>query len=177
MYIENNPLRLIKIDDFYGEILKVLEIKVNDVRGAYIGESFILTTSDKSYEQVFKKIGEVLSDAEDKEEWIEEIKNYCIKNIEDYVECVYEQEYYDILGVDGCMVNESENVMETIVFAFNEGRLSDEELSDWQGLIDKTVKQHVMEYVADEVVNKVKKLKADGYDISELIDSLDKLKQ
>ena len=177
MHIENNPLRLIKIDDFYGEALKELEIKVNDVRGAYIGESFILTTSDKSYEQVFKKIGEVLSDAEDKEEWIKDIKSHCIKNIEDYVECVYEQEYYDILGVDGGMANESENVMEAIVLAFNEGRLSDEELSDWQGLIDKTVKQHVMEYVADEVANKVKKLKADGYDTSELIDSLDKLKQ
>lgn len=172
MCIENNPLRLIKIDDFYGKLLKELEIKIKDVRGAYIGKSFILTTSDKSYEQVFEKIGEVLSDTEDKEEWMEEIKNYSIKNIKNYVDCMYEQEYYD----DECMANESENVMETIVFAFNEGRLLDEELSDWQGLIDKTVKQHVMEYVSDEVVNKVRKLKADGYDISELISSLDKLK-
>ena len=74
------------------------------------------------------------------------------------------------------MANESENAMETIVFAFNEGRLSDEELSDWQGLIDKTVKQHVMEYVASEVENKVRELKSNGYDISELITSLNKLK-
>lgn len=175
MYIENNPLRLIKIDDFYGKVLKELEIKINDIRGAYIGESFILTTSDKSYEQVFEKIGEVLSDIEDKEEWIEEIKNYSIKNIENYVDCMYEQEYYDILGVSGCMADESENVMETIVFSFNEGRLSDEELSDWQGLIDKTVKQHVMEYVASEVENKVRELKSNGYDISELIASLNKI--
>lgn len=175
MYIENNPLRLIKIDDFYGKALKELEIKINDVRGAYIGESFILTTSDKSYEQVFEIIGEVLSDAEDKEEWIEEIKNYSIKNIENYVDCMYEQEYYDILGINGCMADESENVMETIVFAFNEGRLSDEKLSDWQGLIDKTVKQHIMEYVASEVGNKVRELKSNGYDISELIASLNKI--
>ena len=172
MYIENNPLKFVRIDDFRDEDIE--KMKKRNIKGAYFGESHVLTTSDESYEQVF----DMLRDFTDgDEEWIKDIKSHCIKNIEDYVECVYEQEYYDILGVDGCMANESENVMETIVFAFNEGKLSDEELSDWQGLIDKTVKQHVMEYVADEVANKVKKLKADGYDISELIDSLDKLKQ
>lgn len=176
MYIGNNPLRLIKVGDFYGKIFEDLKEKISGINGAYIGESFILTTSDKSYKQTFEIIGEVLSDAEDKEEWIEEIKNYSIKNIESYVDCMYEQEYYDILGVSGCMTDESENVMETIVFAFNEGRLSDEELSDWQGLIDKTVKQHVMGYVASEVENKVRELKSNGYDISELITSLNEFK-
>ena len=170
MYIENNPLRFVRIDDFRDEDIE--KMKKRNIKGAYFDESHVLTTSDESYEQVYDMLKEF---TEGNEEWIEDIKSHCVKNIEDYVECVYEQEYFNILGVDGCMVNESENVMETIVFAFNEGRLSDEELSDWQGLIDKTVKQHVMEYVSDEVQNKVRKLKEDGYDISELIASLNKI--
>lgn len=177
MYIENNPLRFVRIGDMYGKVLEDVETKVKDISGAYMGESFILTTSDKSYEQVFDMLREVLSVVEDIEEWIEEIKRCSIKNIEDYVNCVYEQEYYNILGVGGNMGEECENVMETLVDAFKCKKLSEEDLSDWQGLIDKTVKTHVMEYVADEVQSKVRKLKEDGYDISELIDGLNKLKE
>lgn len=176
MYIENNPLKLIRINDFYGKVLEDVEIKVKDIKGAYIGESFILTTSDEVYEQVFDMFREVMSDIEDCEEWIEEIKSCHIKNIEDYVNCVYEQEYYDILGVNGNMGEECENVMETLVDAFKRGKLSEEDLSEWEKLVDKTVKQHVMEYVADEVASKVRKLKEDGYYIGELIDSLNKIK-
>ena len=176
MYIENNPLKLVRIGDMYGKVLENVEERIKDIKGAYIGESFILTTSDEVYEQVFDMFREVMSDIEDREEWIEEIKSCSIKNIENYVDCIYEQEYYDILGVDGCMGEECENVMETLVDAFKRGKLSEEDLSDWQGLIDKTVKAHVMEYVADEVQSRVKKLKEEGYDISELIDSLNKLR-
>lgn len=176
MYIENNPLRLVRINDFYGKVLEDVEIKIKDIKGAYMGESFILTTSDEVYEQVFDMFREVMSDIEDKEEWIEEIRSCCIKNIEDYVNCVYEQEYYDILGVKGNMGEECENVMETLVDAFKRGELSEEDLTEWEKLIDKTVKMHVMEYVADEVASKVRKLKEDGYYIGELIDSLNKIK-
>lgn len=176
MYIENNPLRLVRINDFYGKVLEDVGIKIKDIKGAYMGESFILTTSDEVYEQVFDMFREVMSDVEDSEEWIEEIKSCHIKNIEDYVNCVYEQEYYDILGVNGNMGEECENVMETLVDAFKREKLSEEDLSEWEKLIDKTVKQHVMEYVADEVTSKVRKLKEDGYYIGELIDSLNKIK-
>ena len=176
MYIENNPLRLVRINDFYGKVLEDVVIKIKDIKGAYMGESFILTTSDEVYEQVFDMFREVMSDIEDKEEWIEEIRSCCIKNIEDYVNCVYEQEYYDILGVDGNMGEECENVMETLVDAFKRGKLSEEDLSEWEKLIDKTVKMHVMEYVADEVASKVRKLKEEGYYMGELIDSLNKIK-
>jgi hypothetical protein len=176
MYIENNPLRLVRINDFYGKVLEDVEIKIKDIKDAYMGESFILTTSDEVYEQVFDMFREVMSDVEDSEEWIEEIKSCHIKNIEDYVNCVYEQEYYDILGVNGNMGEECENVMETLVDAFKRGKLSEEDLSEWEKLIDKTVKQHVMEYVADEVTSKVRKLKEEGYYIGELIDSLNKIK-
>ena len=175
MYIENNPLRLVRIGDFYGKVLEDVGIKIKDIKGAYIGESFILTTSDEVYEQVFDMFREVMFDIEDSEEWIEEIKSCHIKNIEDYVNCVYEQEYYDILGVDGNMGEECENVMETLVDAFKRGELSEEDLSNWEKLIDKTVKMHVMEYVADEVVSKVRKLKEEGYYIGELINSLNKI--
>ena len=176
MYIENNPLRLIRIGDMYGKVLEDVTTKVKDIRGAYIGESFILTTSDEVYNKVFDMFREVMSDITDSEEWIEEIKSCRIENIEDYVNCIYEQEYYDILGVDGNMGEECENVMETLVDAFKRGKLSEEDLSNWEKLIDKTVKMHVMEYVADEVVNKVRKLKEEGYYIGELIDSLNKIK-
>lgn len=176
MYVENNPLRLVRIDDMYGKVLEDVITRVKDITGAYIGESFILTTSDEVYEQVFDMFREVMSDVEDSEEWIEEIKSCHIKNIEDYVNCVYEQEYYDILGVDGNMGEECENVMETLVDAFKRGELSEEDLSEWEKLIDKTVKMHVMEYVADEVASKVRKLKEEGYYIGELIDSLNKIK-
>ena len=176
MYIENNPLRLIRIGDMYGKVLEDVTTKVKDIRGAYIGESFILTTSDEVYNKVFDMFREVMSDITDSEEWIEEIKSCRIENIEDYVNCVYEQEYYDILGVDGNMGEECENVMETLVDAFKRGELSDEDLTEWEKLIDKTVKQHVMEYVADEVERKVRELKADGFYIGELIDSLNKIK-
>lgn len=176
MYIENNPLRLVRINDFYGKVLEDVGIKIKDIKGAYMGESFILTTSDEVYEQVFDMFRDVMSDVEDSEEWIEEIKSCHIKNIEDYVNCVYEQEYYDILGVSGNMGEECENVMETLVDAFKRGKLSEEDLSEWEKLIDKTVKQHVMEYVADEVERKVKELKAEGYYVGELIDSLNKIK-
>ena len=176
MYIENNPLRLVRIGDMYGKVLEDVETKIKDIDGAYIGESFILTTSDEVYRQVFDMFREVMVDVEDSEEWIEEIRSCSIKNIEDYVNCVYEQEYYDILGVNGNMGEECENVMETLVDAFKRGKLSEEDLSEWEKLIDKTVKQHVMEYVADEVVNKVRKLKADGYYIGELVNNLNKIK-
>ena len=96
-------------------------MKKRNIKCVYFGESHVLTTSDEAYEQVFDMLRE-FTDGD--EEWIKDIKSHCIKNIEDYVECVYEQEYYEILGVNGYMANESENVMETIVFAFNEGRLS-----------------------------------------------------
>lgn len=176
MYIENNLLRLVRINDFYGKVLEDVRIKIKDIKGAYMGESFILTTSDEVYEQVFDMFREVMSDIEDSEEWIEEIKSCHIKNIEDYVNCIYEQEYYDILGVDGNMGEECENVMETLVDAFKRGELSEEDLTEWEKLIDKTVKMHVMEYVADEVASKVRKLKEEGYYIGELIDSLNKIK-
>lgn len=176
MYIENNPLRLVRIGDMYGKVLENVEARIKDIAGAYIGESFILTTSDEVYDKVFDMFREVMSDVEDSEEWIEEIKSCHIKNIEDYVNCVYEQEYYDILGVSGNMGEECENVMETLVDAFKRGKLSDEDLTEWEKLIDKTVKQHVMEYVADEVERKVRELKADGYDINELVDSLNRIK-
>ena len=176
MYIENNPLRLVRIGDMYGKVLEDVTTKVKDITGAYVGESFILTTSDEVYDKVFDVIEEVLSAIEDGEDWIEEIKSCHIKNIEDYVNCVYEQEYYDILGVDGNMGEECENVMETLVDAFKRGKLSEEDLSNWEKLIDKTVTQHVMEYVADEVERKVRELKADGYDINELVDSLNRIK-
>lgn len=176
MYIENNPLRLVRIGDMYGKVLEDVTTKVKDIRGAYIGESFILTTSDEVYDKVFDMFREVMSDITDSEEWIEEIKSCSIENIEDYVNCIYEQEYYDILGVDGNMGEECENVMETLVDAFKRGKLSEEDLSNWEKLIDKTVKMHVMEYVADEVASKVRKLKEEGYYIGELIDSLNKIK-
>ena len=176
MYIENNPLRLVRIGDMYGKVLESVEERIKDIKGAYIGESFILTTSDEVYEQVFDMFRDVMSDVEDSEEWIEEIKSCHIKNIEDYVNCVYEQEYYDILGVDGNMGEECENVMETLVDAFKRGELSEEDLTEWEKLIDKTVKMHVMEYVAEEVTSKVRKLKKEGYYIGELIDSLNKIK-
>lgn len=176
MYIENNPLRLVRIGDMYGKVLEDVITKVKDIRGAYIGESFILTTSDEVYDKVFDMFREVMSDITDSEEWIEEIKSCRIENIEDYVNCIYEQEYYDILGVDGNMGEECENVMETLVDAFKRGKLSEEDLSNWEKLIDKTVKMHVMEYVADEVASKVRKLKEEGYYIGELIDSLNKIK-
>lgn len=176
MYIENNPLRLIRIGDMYGKVLEDVTVKVKDITGAYIGESFILTTSDEVYENVFDMFREVMSDITDSEEWIEEIKSCHIKNIEDYVNCVYEQEYYDILGVDGNMGEECENVMETLVDAFKRGELSEEDLTEWEKLIDKTVKMHVMEHVTDEVASKVRKLKEEGYYIGELIDSLNKIK-
>lgn len=121
MHIENNPLRFVRIDDFRDE--DVEEMKKKDIKGVYFGESHILTTSDESYEQVFNMLKEF---TEGDEEWIEDIRSHFIKNIEDYVECMYEQEYYNILGIDGCMADESENVMETIVFSFNGGKLSDE---------------------------------------------------
>lgn len=176
MYIENNPLRLVRIGDMYGKVLEDVTTKVKDIAGAYVGESFILTTSDGVYDKVFDVIEEVLSTIEDGEDWIEEIKKCSINNIEKYVDCMYEQEYYDILGVDGNMGEECENVMETLVDAFKRGELSEEDLTEWEKLIDKTVKMHVMEYVADEVTNKVKKLKEEGYFIGELIDSLNKIK-
>lgn len=176
MYIENNPLRLVRIGDMYGKVLEDVTTKVKDIRGAYIGESFILTTSDEVYDKVFDMFREVMSDVTDSEEWIEEIKSCRIENIEDYVNCIYEQEYYDILGVDGNMSEECENVMETLVDAFKRGKLSEEDLSNWEKLIDKTVKMHVMEHVTDEVERKVKELKAEGYYIGELIDSLNKIK-
>ena len=176
MYIENNPLKLVRIGDMYGKVLEDVETKVKDIKGAYIGENFILTTSDEVYEQVFDMFREVMSDIADGEEWIEEIKSCRIENIEDYVNCVYEQEYYDILGVDGNMGEECENVMETLVDAFKRGELSEEDLTEWEKLIDKTVKMHVMEHVTDEVERKVKELKAEGYYIGELIDSLNKIK-
>ena len=50
-------------------------IKVKDITGAYIGESFILTTSDEVYDKVFDVIKGILSSVEDGEDWIEEIKN------------------------------------------------------------------------------------------------------
>lgn len=176
MYIVNNPLRLVRIGDMYGKVLEDVTTKVKDISGAYVGESFILTTSDEVYDKVFDIIEEVLSTIEDGEDWIEEIKNCSINNIEKYVDCMYEQEYYDILGVDGNMGEECENVMETLVDAFKRGKLSEEDLSNWEKLIDKTVKMHVMEYVTDEVASKVRKLKEDGYYIGELIDSLNKIK-
>ena len=176
MYIENNPLRLVRIGDMYGKVLEDVTTRVKDITGAYIGESFILTTSDEVHKQVFDMFREVMSDVEDSEEWIEEIKSCHIKNIEDYVNCVYEQEYYDILGVDGNMGEECENVMETLVDAFKRGELSEEDLTEWEKLIDKTVKMHVMEHVTDEVASKVRKLKEEGYYIGELIDSLNKIK-
>ena len=176
MYIENNPLRLVRIGDMYGKVLEDVTTKVKDITGAYVGESFILTTSDEVCDKVFDVIEEVLSAIEDGEDWIEEIKNCSINNIEKYVDCMYEQEYYDILGVDGNMGEECENVMETLVDAFKRGKLSEEDLSNWEKLIDKTVKMHVMEYVADEVASKVRKLKEEGYYIGELIDSLNKIK-
>ncbi len=176
MYIENNPLRLVRIGDMYGKVLEDVTAKVEDITGAYIGESFILTTSDEVYDKVFDVIREVMSDVEDGEDWIEEIKSCHIKNIEDYVNCVYEQEYYDILGVNGNMGEECENVMETLVDAFKRGKLSEEDLTEWEKLIDKTVKMHIMEHVTDEVERKVKELKAEGYYVGELIDSLNKIK-
>lgn len=176
MYIVNNPLRLVRIGDMYGKVLEDVTTKVKDIAGAYIGESFILTTSDEVYDKVFDIIKEVLSSVEDGEEWIEDIKNCSINNIEKYVDCMYEQEYYDILGVSGNMGEECENVMETLVDAFKRGKLSDEDLSNWEKLIDKTVKMHVMEHVTDEVERKVKELKAEGYYVGELIDSLNKIK-
>ena len=176
MYIVNNPLRLVRIGDMYGKVLEDVTTKVKDIAGAYIGESFILTTSDEVYDKVFDIIKEVLSSVEDGEEWIEDIKNCSINNIETYVDCMYEQEYYDILGVDGNMGEECENVMETLVDAFKRGKLSEEDLSNWGKLIDKTVKMHVMEHVTDEVERKVKELKAEGYYVGELIDSLNKIK-
>ena len=162
MYIENNPLRFVSIGNFRDDIVE--EMKARNIQGAYFGESFILTTSDESYERVLDMIAEIVSD----DEVIEEIRSHFIKNIEDYVSCVYEQEDYEILGVYGSMGDQCENVMETIVFAFNDGNLSEEELSDWEGLIDKTVKQHVMESVKDELEDKIKELKEQGYDIQEL---------
>lgn len=180
MYIENNPLRLVRIGDMYGKVLENIEIRIKDIKGAYIGESFILTTSDEVYEQVFDMFIEVMSDIGDREEWIEEwieeIRNCSIKNIEDYVNCIYEQEYYNILGVDGNMSEECENVMETLVDSFKCGKLSEEDLTEWEKLIDKTVKMHVMEYVADEVAHKVRELKEEGYYIGELVDCLNKIR-
>lgn len=162
MYIENNPLRFVSIENFRKDVIK--EMKARNINGAYFGESFILTTSDKSYDRVYDVISEIVSD----NEIVEEIKSHFIKNIEDYVECVYEQEYYEILGVDGCMADQSENVMESIVFMFNDGILSEEELSNWESLIDKITKQHVMENVMYELKDKLSELKEQGYNIQVL---------
>ena len=71
--------------------------------------------------------------------------------------------------------DEATEKVETLVDAFKRGELSEEDLSNWEKLIDKTVKMHVMEYVADEVVSKVRKLKEEGYYIGELINSLNKI--
>ena len=59
MYIENNPLRLVRIGDMYGKVLEDVTTKVKDIAGAYVGESFILTTSDEVYDKVFDVIEEV----------------------------------------------------------------------------------------------------------------------
>ena len=56
MYIENNPLRLVRIGDMYGKVLEDVTTKVKDITGAYVGESFILTTSDEVCDKVFDVI-------------------------------------------------------------------------------------------------------------------------
>ena len=78
MYIENNPLRFIRIDDFRDEDIE--KMKKRNIKGAYFGESHVLTTSDESYEQVYDMLKEF---TEGDEEWIEDITSHCIKNIED----------------------------------------------------------------------------------------------
>ena len=162
MYIENNPLKFVRIGEFSDENIE--EMKKRNIKGAYFGEYFILTTSEESYKQVWDMIIEFINDSM---ECAENISILSIKNIEEYVTCEYQEEY-DILGVTGWMDDECENVMETIVFAFNEGRLSEEDLCDWENLIDKTVKQHVMENVAYELENKIKKLKEQKFNFNVL---------
>lgn len=160
MYIENNPLRFVYIGNFRGDIID--EMKLKRIQGAYYGEYYILTTSDSSQEQVYDMIRELLDGDEN---WIEEIKLHSINNIEDYVCTCYQEEEYEIFGVSGMMCDQCENVMETLVYAFNDGKLSEEDLSDWEGLIDKTIKQHIMENVIQELEDKVKKLSEQGYNI------------
>lgn len=140
-------------------------MKKRNIKGAYFGDNFILTTSEESNKQVYDMLNEFV---DGDEEWLEEIKMLSVKNIEEFVNCQYQQEEYNIFGVNGMMEDECENVMETIVYAFNDGRLSEEDLVDWETLIDKTLRKHVMENVAYELESKVRELKEQGYDISVL---------
>lgn len=160
MYIKNNPLKFVYIGDFRSDIIDEMNLK--RIQGAYYGEYYILTTSDSSQDQVYDMIREFSGGDKN---WIEKTKSNFINNIEDYVECIYADDYYEILGVDGCMAEQSENVMETIVFMFNDGKLSDKELSNWEDLIDKVVKQHVIENVMYELEDKMSELKEQGYNI------------
>lgn len=163
MYMENNTLKFVHIGDLRDEIVE--EIKARNINNAYFGENYVLTTSDESNKEVYDVISEILDDED-----IEYIKTLSLKNIEEYVELCYQQEYYEILGVDGEKEEECENVMEIIVSAFNDGELSEEDLSNWETLIDKTVKQCVMETVSDALRDKITELKEQGYDVSVLKD-------
>lgn len=165
MYIENNPLKFVRIGDFRDSTIE--KMKERNIKGAYFGENYILTTSEESNEQVYNMFRDFL---DNDEEEIEEIKRFSIKNIEEYVTCHYQQEEYEIFGVNGMMEDECENVMETIVSAFNEGRLSGEELSDWETLIDKTLRQHIMETVSYELESKIRELKEEKFDLSAIED-------
>jgi hypothetical protein len=165
MYIENNPLKFVRIGDFRDNTIK--KMKERNIKGAYFGENYILTTSEESNEQVYDMLREFL---DNDEEEIEEIKRFSIENIEEYVTCHYQQEEYEIFGVTGMMEDECENVMETIVCAFNDGRLSEEELSDWESLIDNTLKQHIMESVAYELESKIRELEEQKFNMSVIKD-------
>lgn len=161
MYIENNPLKFVRIGEFSDTNIE--EMKKRNIKGAYFGEYFILTTSEESHKQVWDMIVEF---ADGDEEWIKDMRIMSIENIEKYVDCMYQQEEYNIFGITGMLEDECENVMETIVCAFNDGRLSEEELSDWETLIDKTLRQHVMENVAYELESKIRELKEQKFDMS-----------
>lgn len=165
MYIENNPLKFVRIGDFRDNTIE--KMKERNIKGAYFGENYILTTSDESNKQVYDMLREFL---DNDEEEIEEIKRFSIENIEEYVTCHYQQEEYEIFGITGMMEDECENVMETIVCAFNDGRLTEEELSDWEGLIDKTLRQHIMESVAYELESKIRELEEQKFNMSVIKD-------
>lgn len=165
MYIENNPLKFVRIGEFNDADIE--KMKKRNIKGAYFGEYYILTTSDESHKQIYDMLKEFV---DGDEEWLEDIKMHSFKNIEEYVNCQYQQENYNIFGVTGMMEDECENVMETIVYAFNNGKLSEGELFDWESLIDKTIRQHVMENVAYELESRIRELKEQKFDVSVIKD-------
>lgn len=159
MKLENNNIKFVRIE----ELTEEEKALVKAVEGTYYCEKAfdILCATKETYDEVYKIVKGIF----DKEE-----NDSCLFNtldsIQKYIELYYQGEDYDILGVSGEVVEHAENVMEEIVYGYNNYGL---DLTNWFELIDTELKKSIMKHVKWEVQKQLEEVKKQGYDLSYLL--------